>query len=435
MHSLRTTLSSLPSTLDETYTQILDKIDAADWPQVYHILQCVCFSLRPLRIEELAAIFQLGDHAQPQFRLENALFFPEHILDVCSGLLSMSMVKATSWESNLTFNHVLDDTVIVCTVQLSHFTVKEYLISRRASFWHLDEQESHVAIIRTVTMYYILVASMPDFRSLSPQDILIKHSLAMYAAAYTWTHLNSIEPREHPDLLESFKALLNPYSALLANPIGSRYLWDSGSWEVCSPTDAPALSLCVAARLGVPQISKWLLTFGICRDQLLSAPALRDFNVRPPLSEAAYWGRLDVVEVLLGAGANTDAKSMGDAIYCAASGASGKVLQALVNAGGDPNTTRPDGRTVLWEAVIWGHADIVEILINAGANVNVVCTEKAYNHESNLGDDGGNGVLWRYQSVLSLARKRGVYDGPAEIVKLLEDAGATDVDYLALEAD
>jgi hypothetical protein len=55
MHSLRTTLSSLPSTLDETYTLILDKIDAADRSQVYHILQCVCFSERPLRVEDLAA--------------------------------------------------------------------------------------------------------------------------------------------------------------------------------------------------------------------------------------------------------------------------------------------------------------------------------------------------------------------------------------------
>jgi hypothetical protein len=264
MHSLRTALSSLPSTLDETYTQILDKIDAADRSQVYHILQCVCFIVRPLRVEDLAAIFQLRDDSQPQLHLKNALFIPEHILDVCSGLLSMSMVKATLWELHLRIGGTLDDTVIFRTAQLSHFTVKEYLISRRASFWHLDEQESHVAIIRTVTMYYILVASMPDFRSLSPQDIFVKHLLAVYAALYTRVHLGSIEPREHPDLLESFKALLNPYSALLCNPIGSWYFGDS--WEVCSETDAPVLSLCVAARLWLPQISKWLLTFGICRD-------------------------------------------------------------------------------------------------------------------------------------------------------------------------
>jgi hypothetical protein len=315
MHSLRTALYSLPSTLDETYTQILDKIDAADRSQVYHILQCVCFSLNPLRVEDLAAIFQLRDDARPQFHLETALFFPEHILDVCSGLLSMSMVKATSWQRDL-IRGILDDTVIFRTVQLSHFSVKEYLISRRASFWHLDKQESHVAIIRTVTMYYILVASMPDFRSLSPQDILVKHLLAVYAAWYTMYHLDRIEPREHPDLLESFKALLNPYSTLLCNPIGSPYL--GYRWEVCSQTDAPALSLCVAARLGLPQISRWLLTFGICRDQLLSAPAFGDLNGRPPLTEAAHSGWLDVVEVLLGAGADTD-ESMRDAIYIAAS--------------------------------------------------------------------------------------------------------------------
>jgi hypothetical protein len=429
MHSLRTTLSSLHSTLDETYTQILDKIDAADKPQVYHILQCVCFSRRPLRVEDLAAIFQLRDHAQPQFHLENTLFIPEHILDLCSGLLSISMVKATSWDPNLT-DDILDDTVIFSTVQLSHFTVKEYLTSRRASFWHLDEQESHAAIIRTVTMYHILVASMPDFRSLSPQDILVKHLLAVYAAWYTTEHLDRIEPREHPDLLESFKTLLNPYSALLCSPVGPRYLWDS--WEVCSQTDAPALSLCVAAQLGLPHISKWLLTFGICRDLLLSAPAFGDLNGRPPLSEAAYYGRLDVVEVLLGAGADTD-ESMRDAIYIAASERYVEVLQALLNAGGDPNATGPDGKTALWQAVDWGRTDIVEMLINAGANVNVVCREREY---GDVEDYGGDGVLWRYQSALSLARERKetVY-GPDIILKLLEDAGATYVNYFVREAD
>jgi hypothetical protein len=156
MHSLRTTLSSLPSTLDETYAQILDRIDQADKPQVYHILQCVCFSTRPLRIEELAAIFQLGDSTHPQSHLENALFFPEHILDLCCGLLLISMTKS----DNITFGSsfdLLDDTIIFRTAQLSHFSVKEYLVSPRASFWHLDEQQSHVAIIRTVTTYYVLL--------------------------------------------------------------------------------------------------------------------------------------------------------------------------------------------------------------------------------------------------------------------------------------
>jgi ankyrin repeat protein len=364
MRSLYATLYSLPSTLDETYTQILDKIDEADRSQVYRMLQFVCFSRRPLRVEELAAIVQLGDHAEPQFHLEDALFVPEHILDMCSGLLVMSVIKPTNdwpWYIN-------DDTVVFHTVQLSHFSVKEYLISSRPSFWHLDEQQSHIVIVQTVTMYYIHVASMPDLCSLSPQDMVIKHSLAHYAPLYTMGHLDSLEAREHLDLLESLRTLLNPDSKLLCNPIGSFYLQDMS--HVFPQTYAPALSLCVAARLGLPQISQWLLTFDICRDQLLSPPPL--LKCDPPLSQAASYRRLDVIEALLGAGAHTD-ESMSYAIQTAAYWGEADIVQALIDAGGDPSATK-SGRwgSGLRAAAFWpgDNDDIVSMLINAGADVN-----------------------------------------------------------------
>jgi hypothetical protein len=134
------------------------------------------------------------------------------------------------------------------------------------------------------------------------------------------------------------------------------------------------------------------------------------------------------VEVLLGAGADTD-EIMGDAIYFAINAGSGEVLQALITAGGDPDTTRGDGKPALWEAVNRGHTDMVKMLINAGANANVVCRESAHVIER------GNGVLWRYQSALALARNPCGYYRPPEIVKLLEDAGATYVSYFVREAD
>jgi ankyrin repeat protein len=372
MNSLRATLFSLPSTLDETYSHILDKIDETERPRVYRILQCVCFSKRPLRVEELAAIFQLGDRAQPQFHIDDdALFFPDHILDLCSGLLLLSMVKPTRDDSWQYTRDILDDSVVFHTVQLSHFSVKEYLISPRASFWHLDANQSHLAILQMVTTYYILVASMPDFCSLSSQDLIIKHSLAVYAADHTWQHLNSLEPREHPVLLESFKTLLNPGSALLCNPIGVFYCFDRPPiFHVFPQTYAPALSLHVAAGLGLPQISEWLLTFDICRGQLLSPLPLRD--PIPPLSVAATWGWLDVVKVLLGAGANTY-ESMGEAIYYAASKNHTKVVEVLIEAGGNPNAAQSEpgpGGSALRVAVSWGHDDSVSMLLDSGADVN-----------------------------------------------------------------
>jgi ankyrin repeat protein len=398
MNSLRVTLSSLPSTLDGTYTRILDNIDEAHRSQVYRILQCVCFSVRPLRVEELAAIFQLGDRAQPQLQLDDALFFPDHLLDLCGGLLLMSMVKPTS-DYPWYISNSLDDPVIFHMVQLSHFSVKEYLISPRASFWHLDVNQSHLAILQMVTTYYILVASKPDLQSLSQRDLIIKHSLAVYAANDTWRHLCDLEPREHPDLLELFKTLINPHSALLCNPIGAFYSCISiPAFHVFPKVHAPALSLHLAACFGLPQISEWLLTSDICRNQLLSSVPLP-----APLIMAAEWGWLDVVKILLGAGANTY-ESMGEAICYAASNDNTEVVEVLIEAGGNPNTAQSDplpGGSALRIAAFSGYDDTVSILLNSGADVN-----------------GGDWQRWG--SPIQAAAQEGNWD----TVKELIDAGA-----------
>jgi ankyrin repeat protein len=447
MNSLRATLSSLPSTLDETYTQILDDIDEVHRPQVYRILQCVCFSLWPLRVEELAILFQLRDQTQPQVHLEDdALFFPDHILDLCSGLLLMSMVRPTRDGPWWYTTGILDDIVVFRTVQLSHFSVKEYLISRRASFWHLDEKQSHLAILQLVTTYYILAVSMPDFSSLSQQDLIIKHSPAAYAALYTREHLESLEPREHPDLLESFKALLNPDSALLCNLIGSFYCdEDEGppAFHVFPQAYALALSLHVAACLGLTQISEWLLTFDICRDQLLSPLPFPDSI--PPLSVAANCGRLDVVKVLLGAGANTY-ESMGKAICYAARYNHAKVLEVLTEAGGNQNTAQSEpwpGGSALRVAAYYGHDDTVSMLLNSRADVNggdwqrwgspiqAAATRMKLGSMKKLLDAGANvdlpGVNNSGTALYSAA-----YWGNEDIVQMLIDAGA-DVDIVGGE--
>jgi ankyrin repeat protein len=408
MNSLRATLSSLPSTLGETYTRILDGIDESHRPQVYRILQCVCFSMRPLRVEELAILFQPGDqNQQPQFHLDDALFFPEHVLDLCSSLLIMSMTKP--WTLGPYYcDHDVYETVIYCVVQLSHFSVKEYLISPRASFWHLDEDQSHLAILRMVTTYYILVASMSDFCSLSLEDLIIKHSLAIYAAIHTRGHAYHLG--EHPDLLESFRTLLNPDSAFLCNPIGSRY-FNAPAFRVYPRAYAPAISLYVAADLGLSQTLEWLLTFDICRDALLSPPVGPLWECELPLLVAVHRSHLDTIKVLLGVGAGTyeSIDRAVDIITDLNYGEDLKVLETLIEAAGDLNVTLPGGcptgrNDLLRRVAENGWADTVSMLISRGMDVN-----------------GGDSQHWG--SPIQAAAENGHWG----IVKKLLDAGA-DVD-------
>jgi hypothetical protein len=87
--SIRHALSTLPPTLDETYARILDRIDSDEYerPHVYRILQWVCFSFRPIKLQELSAIRKLRDSVRPPLDPEDPFFDPTDILGICSGLL------------------------------------------------------------------------------------------------------------------------------------------------------------------------------------------------------------------------------------------------------------------------------------------------------------------------------------------------------------
>jgi hypothetical protein len=89
MNALRGTLNSLPETLDETYRRILDKVNKHDQPLVQHILQCVCFFVRPISASELGHIYRIGDRRKPPFDSEDGLFHPEDLMYLCGGLLCL----------------------------------------------------------------------------------------------------------------------------------------------------------------------------------------------------------------------------------------------------------------------------------------------------------------------------------------------------------
>jgi hypothetical protein len=90
MWTLRRALDTLPPGLDETYSRILDKVIEHEKPAVRLMLQWLCFSFRPLWIEELAQIFCIGSSADPPFNPDAVVFHPEDILDICPGLFSLT---------------------------------------------------------------------------------------------------------------------------------------------------------------------------------------------------------------------------------------------------------------------------------------------------------------------------------------------------------
>jgi hypothetical protein len=122
LNTLRCALSSLPRSLEETYCRILDSISEEEVPHVRRILQWLCFSKRPLRIEGIATVYQISDKIQPSFTTDDELFHLEDSMDICRGLLSSSLlhtcgVKYGEWRN-------FPPSVTLRIVQLAHFQSK-----------------------------------------------------------------------------------------------------------------------------------------------------------------------------------------------------------------------------------------------------------------------------------------------------------------------
>ena len=145
-------MSSLPETLDETYSRILDSIDADDSKDALKILQWLVYSARPLRIEELAEVLTVNtEFTPPLFDAEQRFLDPRDVLDICSSLVATTV--EISGKDGDEREEIL--------VQLAHFSVKEYLVSERIragrTFSRTAEQISPMATFATQE-----VESMPE---------------------------------------------------------------------------------------------------------------------------------------------------------------------------------------------------------------------------------------------------------------------------------
>jgi hypothetical protein len=144
------------------------------------------------------------------------------------------------------------------TVQLAHFSVKEYLLSTREMSWRLDEELSHLCIIKAVIVYYLeLMASIDVTNSAaSVEDLHKNHSLAVYCASRMSDHLAHLNPRDHPDLTESLQHLPDPSSQYtLDRRLGLWYFYEKFDIHAASiPKQLEVSTLRIATDLGLPVI-------------------------------------------------------------------------------------------------------------------------------------------------------------------------------------
>ena len=90
--AIREQLNNLPEGLDETYDQILLGIDKRDCGYTKIFLQWLCFAVRPMTLNELAATvtFDLAAENGPQFEYERKLQDISDIVKMCSSFVTES---------------------------------------------------------------------------------------------------------------------------------------------------------------------------------------------------------------------------------------------------------------------------------------------------------------------------------------------------------
>jgi ankyrin repeat protein len=123
-------------------------------------------------------------------------------------------------------------------------------------------------------------------------------------------------------------------------------------------------ALTIAARKGDAEQVKLLLIMGSPIDE-------RNYFKRTALKEAIIRNKREVVKILIEAGANVNDEAygwtpLGLAINCA----SKEIFKDLIVAKADYSEKFANGKTLLIAAAAWGRQDIVEILLDLGADIN-----------------------------------------------------------------
>jgi len=317
---LRTALATLPKDLDSTYSEILCNIDVDRTRYVSKILKWLAYSARPLQLKEVAEVIAVDVEESPCVNMKRRFQEPEDILTICSTLISIN-------------GEELKDTV---TVQLAHFSVKEYLVSDRirlgrAKAYSCQETEANSLLANDCIAYLL---QFDELHSVT-YSTYFEFPLSSYAALYWFQHARMAEKD----------------SRAAANLLTMEFLLTKGNARLNW------------IRLHDPD-GGW---FPMFREEMESVR-----SVLRPLYYGSLLGLPQSVTMLLDKGEDINASGgyYGNALQAASSRNYGEIVQILLDNGVDVNAQAGAHGTALQAASYGGHERLVQMLLDSGADVN-----------------------------------------------------------------
>ena len=354
-------MDELPITLDETYERALKGIDKEKRDYANRLFQCLVVSIRPLRVQELAELFAilLKADSAPEFNTDWRPDDPEEfILSTCTTLVSIVNVDCER------------------VIQFSHFSVREYLTSGRiasatpVSHFHILPRSAHTLLARAcLSVLFQLDRSIDETK-------VQNFPLAPYAAKHWIDHARYEDVASH--IQDEMDRLFDRNK-----PCFSVWIWLHDVEDSLiqyerppHPTQPDEVPLYYAALCGFHGLSERLL------DAHPGDVNARGGYYETPLQGALYKGHLSIVLLLLERGADPGSHDHNGhtALYMASSHGYSEVVDSLIDCGADLNTQCEDNNnsldvrwTPLQVAIHKGHLDIALLLLKRGADPESRC--------------------------------------------------------------
>jgi ankyrin repeat protein len=341
--SVRRTLDELPESLDETYERILREIKKPNQRHAHRLLQCLVAAARPLALYELVEV----------------LAFDFDAVDA-EGIPELNPDWSLSWENQEeAIMYACSNLVIIVRdghgrriVQFSHFSVKEFLTSKRLAEPIRDVSRYH---IRLDAAHTILVRACLAVL-LGLKRCVIDFLLAPYAAEYWGIHAQFGDVSSH--IKDPIRCLFDadkPHFAIWAG-----LEQDSFNQE----TDFP---LFYVANFGFRDAAEHIIAE---HPEQISAKGRGDLT---PLHMAAGGGHTDIMTLLLKHGADVEARDLSGETPLLLASIERKLEagRCLLDHGADINPRTHRNLTPVCAAVFKGDVEFARMLLERGAAMDV----------------------------------------------------------------
>ena len=346
--NIQRVLSDLPKSLDETYDRVLREITEANREDAYRLLQCLTAAIRPLRVEELAEVLAIEFNSDdgvpklnPDWRWEDQ---EQGLQAACSSLISIVSIDGSR------------------VVQFSHFSVREFLTSRRLSDASGD-----------LSYYYISLGPAHTVLAQACLGALLRldHStLAQYAARY-WVNHAPFGKASAP-VQKGMEHLFDPdklhFSAWLRlHDIDTAPSLDSTFYMFAPIRKSDAAPMYYSALCGFHDLTEHLI---IKHPEQVNA--LGGYYVTPMVAALAR-KHFQIAHLLHQHGADVDVRGRRSRtpLYTVSHREYPEMLRWLLNHGADVNL-RVDflSWTPVFPAANLGYLEVMKILIQHSANFN-----------------------------------------------------------------